>query len=410
MKRERIIRYCDLGIELSLAVLIFILPFRHTATIKSFLIIFPMLLWILKMVLERRILFVRTPLDFPILAFFLWGLVSLLTATDLRYSLNEIRKEMLTYFLVFYLVVNNIGEEEKIKGLIKALALGVFTMSFYGIMEFLHRRDITLTDVIKINSLTVDLGVYIVLTVPVIFAIYKFSEKIKEKFFLSIIILLSLGALYISHNRAAWIAFLTQAVLFTAIKKRWKTLLGMVIIIMILAAFSPFKNVLTHEVTVISPSGDIAKRETFQSRLVIWKEGVEKIKEHPITGIGYGRNSFKIAFPDNPVMKGDKGLWHTHNIFMETALEIGIPGLIIFLWLLYSLVKSLIEGIKGNTDFGRTLSTFLIIALVGFMIRNQFDVIYVDDTAKMFWLLMGMGFTLVLKKRNIPKYKHESWQ
>lgn len=402
-KKDSVIQYCDLGIELSLNVLIFILPFRHTASIRSFCILFPVLLWIVKMVLQKKLLFSRTSLDLPIAAFFLWGLISLLTATDLRYSINEIRGEMATYFLLFYLVINNLRDEEKIKGLIKTLALGVFTMSFYGIIEFLQRENRSLTEIVKINSLTVDLGVYLILAVPVVFILYGLSNSIKEKFFMSIVDLIALFALYLTHNRAAWVTFIAQVILLTSIKKKWKTLLAvifMIIILMVIAIFSPVKDVLIHEVPVPSPKGEMVGRETALSRIVIWKEGIGKIREHPLTGIGYGKESFKKAFPDNPIMLEDKGLWHTHNIFMEIALEIGIPGLIIFLWLLYSLTKTIIKGMK-TTGFRKVLMTSLLIVLIGFLIRNQFDYIYIDDTALMFWLLMGMGMAMTLKGQGL---------
>lgn len=355
------------------------------------------------MVIKRKLLFSRTSLDLPIAAFFLWGLISLLTATNLRYSINEIRGEMATYFLLFYLVINNLRDEEKIKDLIKTLTLGVFTMSFYGIIEFLQRENRSLTEIVKINSLTVDLGVYLILAVPVVFILYGLSNSIKEKFFMSIVDLIALFALYLTHNRAAWVAFIAQVILLIGIKKKWKTLLAvifMIIILMVIAIFSPVKDVLIHEVPVPSPKGEMVGRETALSRIVIWKEGIGKIREHPLTGIGYGKESFKKAFPDNPIMLEDKGLWHTHNIFMEIALEIGIPGLIIFLWLLYSLTKTIINGMK-TTGFRKVLMTSLLIVLIGFLIRNQFDYIYIDDTALMFWLLMGMGMAMTLKGQGL---------
>ncbi|MBI5199205.1 MAG: O-antigen ligase family protein [Nitrospirae bacterium] len=403
MKRDRAVQYCDLGIELSLNLLIFILPFRHAATIRGFCILFPLLLWIIKMFLQKRLLFSRTPLDLPIVAFFLWGLTSIVTATDFRYSLDEIRGEMGTYFLLFYLIANNLQDEERMKGMIKILMLGVFTLSFYGVMEFLQRENRSLTDVIKINSLTVDLGVYLVLTVPVIFILHGLSNSIKEKVFISIVILVSLFALYLTHNRAAWVAFIVQVILLAGIKRKWKTLSAIILIVVtliVIVTLTSFKDILIHRVPVLSTTGEMVDRETAQSRLVIWKEGIDKIKAHPFTGIGYGRESFKKAFPDNPVMLGDKGLWHSHNIFIEIALEIGVPGLIIFLWLLYSLTRTIIKGMK-TTGFGKVLMTSLFIVLIGFLIRNQFDHIYIDDTALMFWFLMGMGMAIMLKGKSM---------
>lgn len=410
MRKETAIHYCDLGIELSLNILIFILPFRHTATVRSFCIIFPLFLWMLKMILEKRLIFSKTGLELPVIASLIWTLISLVWAKDFMYSLNEIRGEMTTYFLLFFLIVNNFQDEQKIKGLIKTLSLGVFTMSFYGIMWFLQKENSSLTDIIKMNSLTVDLGVYLVLTVPVIATLYKVYDGVKEKFFLFLIIILSISSLYLSHNRAAWMAFGFQIILYTIMEKRWKVLFTVTALI-ILALFSPIqkkihvRDILTHEITIVSPQGQIEKKETFQTRMMIWREGLDKISEYPIAGIGYGRESFKRAFPDNPIMIEDKGLWHTHNIFMEIALETGIPGLIIFIWLLYSLTKTIIKGMKSMGGFGKVFMTSLFITLTGFLIRNQFDYIYVDDTALMFWLLMSMGTAMVLKDRDIMRHR-----
>jgi len=352
------------------------------------------------MALDKKVILSRTPLDLPIIILLLWTLISLFTAADIRYSLKEVRGEMMTYLLLFYIIINNLQDEEEIKGMIRTLSLGVFTMGFYGIMEFLQREGHSLLDIVKINSLTVDLGVYLVLTLPVVFILYGLSNGVKERFFISVVILVSIFALYLSHNRGAWVASITQLILFIAIKKRWKILvavISMIIIVMPIIIFSPLKDVLIHEVSIPSPTGEIVHRETAISRLVIWKEGIAKIREHPLTGIGYGKESFKRAFPDNPVMLGDKGLWHTHNIFIEVALEIGIPGLIIFVWLLYSLVRSLIKGMRSMGDFRKSLLTSLFITLTGFLVRNQFDYIYIDDTALIFWFLMGMGMAMVVK-------------
>src|SRR4030067_1925034 len=93
---DNIILFC-------LSVLIFVLPIAHTASIRAFCIIFAIIMWIGKMVIEKRLLYERTPLDIPNLAFLLLALISSLTAIDPKYSLSEVKGEVGTCFLTSFL-------------------------------------------------------------------------------------------------------------------------------------------------------------------------------------------------------------------------------------------------------------------------------------------------------------------
>ncbi|XVJ71533.1 MAG: polymerase [Rhizobacter sp.] len=68
-----------------------------------------------------------------------------------------------------------------------------------------------------------------------------------------------------------------------------------------------------------SAEGDISS-----SRFAIWRDTLVLIAQHPWTGVGWGRFNFAWSltpFPNRPTAFFD----HTHNLFLQFAVELGIP-------------------------------------------------------------------------------------
>jgi O-antigen ligase len=78
------------------------------------------------------------------------------------------------------------------------------------------------------------------------------------------------------------------------------------------------------------------KRATvsLDTRLTIWGVGVERLKASPWTGVGI--NQFRDVAPYK--IEGRTDVGHSHNIFLQTALDVGIPGLLAYTGLIGSLI------------------------------------------------------------------------
>lgn len=68
----------------------------------------------------------------------------------------------------------------------------------------------------------------------------------------------------------------------------------------------------------------------FEQRLVIWSRAVYMIQDYPFTGIGMG--SFKQMIDSlYPVFFNSSQVVHAHNLLLQVAVDLGIPGLIAWL-------------------------------------------------------------------------------
>ncbi len=99
-------------------------------------------------------------------------------------------------------------------------------------------------------------------------------------------------------------------------------------------------------------------------RIQFWRASLDVIAENPIVGVGYGRLPGEIRErigQERPA----------HNLFLQTAAETGIPGLLLLLWLF-------VAGLRGASallrvpGFPRSLGLAYQSAILVFMVSNVF--------------------------------------
>ncbi len=390
-------KFIDRFILFCFCVLVIFLPIAHTETIRAFSFGIPLGLWIIKMLITRKWLFTRTPLDIPILLFTIVAGLSLITAVDLQYSLEEYTGEWLTGVVLFYLVVNNFREEQS-KYLLGALLLGNLLMVTYGIYDFFHRGGSLFSYQIRAGSLHSGFGTfgtYLITILPYLLLAVFFVRKISNRLALLCLLFLNFFALYLTHSRGAWIAATIS--LFLA---GWKFLPKKILVVSMATAAVLFfflapQTIIKHHAGVISSGAPPTSIETGQARWELIKFSLEKIKENPFRMIGFGRRSFVKKYQDFYLQYKGALLWHAHNTFLNIALQTGLQGLAIFCFLIYKLIKYC----YGRANFENSLlpKYFLLATLlmvITFFVRNLSDDFFIDDSALLFWFLSGAAVSL----------------
>lgn len=116
--------------------------------------------------------------------------------------------------------------------------------------------------------------------------------------------------------------------------------------------------------------------EQNMDRLVMWRVGLNLLKDHPLTGVGishvvtfwpkYFTDEWRKFFPYQQDLWSD-----VHNLYLQQAAERGIPGLAILLALLAAMIfsswkmwRSKAHAVDGD------ISLCLVASLVAFLIMN----------------------------------------
>ena len=83
------------------------------------------------------------------------------------------------------------------------------------------------------------------------------------------------------------------------------------------------------------PPGGTAGEISFSGRPEIWSRAIYAIQDFPFTGTGLGtfRRVVNLLYPLFTISP-DTDIAHAHNMFLQVAVDVGLPGLIAYLALL----------------------------------------------------------------------------
>jgi len=121
------------------------------------------------------------------------------------------------------------------------------------------------------------------------------------------------------------------------------------------------------------------------SRGELWQGALRTIAAHPLLGVGSDnfrlidhRDSSPTEQPSSGAAAPRASGRHSHSLYLETALNAGLPGLAALVWVLAAIGRKLTSGVgawTGGTEAvlacaaGGALVTFLIHGLVDVVVR-----------------------------------------
>jgi O-antigen ligase len=124
-------------------------------------------------------------------------------------------------------------------------------------------------------------------------------------------------------------------------------------------------------------------------RYEIWRYWVERIKERPWSGVGFGRDLPHMVY-EKPAAWFDLMFAHAHNLFLDYALQLGIPGVAVLLLLLGALAREFMRLYRHPNQEAWMLGVCGLAVLVAMLSKNMTDDLFWRTDALLFWALMGM--------------------
>ena len=363
-------------------------------------IILGLLAWLAKMLSSGEVNFVRTPLNLPIFLYVVTLVISVIFSPFRFHSLLALKEEWL--LLIFFLMVNNVPEEEKVEKLLTTLVAVSALVGIYAIWQHYSGMDLYRNRLLEPRGeVFISLGFFdhhltfggyymlVFLLASVIFLNAKRTGVFKILFFLAPIVL---GlSLVFSYARSAWlggaIGILTLG-LFKGGKFILFLILGIFLLCLLIYMIEPTSWDRIKEV-------DLSKDKPESTRIRLWQTSINMIKDKPIWGIGLG--NFGKLFDRYKVEGVYDTTCHPHNDFLNVAVNSGLLGLLAYLsiWavFLYSTIKSIIKNRKSG--FGYTAQMGGIVAIIGFLFASLFQCYYTDGEVNML-IMFILGLTTVL--------------
>jgi O-antigen ligase len=342
-------------------------------------------------------------------ALFLIGIAALSMVFARFPSLSgfEIIEVLKMYFCFLYLA-NNIKSESDIRFVVTFLILGLF---FEGILGFAQHRYSEpfwpkalggpgwIGD--RISGTWVspnDFAWCLTFILPIALSILFSGIKPFYKLLCGLTFFLSSASLMWSNSRGGWISLgigvlFGSLFVFNKIKGKKGLIKTFIWIVFVLILISPLFPRLSNKFVARFGGSD---RGSAQSRLPQYNVAYSIIRSNPIIGVGV--NNYTEVMHDYDITT-DEGLESitpnaVHNIFLHIAAEMGILGIVTFIWFITTIF---VEGMASISKGGFMAYTVIgmLAGIMAFLVHGMVDTASLGSKLYMFvWFFAGIIFAV----------------
>lgn len=288
-------------------------------------------LWLLWNLCAPQIKIRYSILDIFVAVFILTAAISMFNAPN-RHRAHQCLTQYLTYFFVYFLILNNLRDEKDIGFFIKAILISAVFISFYAVYQYY----------VGLPETRIFAGMHLV---P------ELLEPIKERLASNRVF-----ATFVYPNTlTGYLILVSPPAVSFLFKKRMiadRLLWFLVVLIMFYALFLTFHQ----------GEGSVNRiKNTTENRWEYWIAGAGMIKEHPILGAGVDNFSSLYSIYKLDIAEEVRC---THNNFLQIWAEQGIFGFLAFCMIWFIAIKS---------AFSRKVAPGLCIGLILFVLHNLID-------------------------------------
>ena len=329
--------------------------------------------------------------SWPLALYLIWIGFSLTWTVDLHTGALD----LLAFYVPFTILAVSIArlpwEALRVKILYAELAIMALVFAAVGFYQYetrtifqnLKLRHINIFEAIfRVNSVFFDPSIYgrflaIALIATAVLIVRGLSTRLSIAA-LAFIVVVWLGLL-ISFSQSSFAALLVAVLVLAAIVWRWKSLLAVAAVLVIVAGIAAAQPHLMHALRHHS-IGSLNKATSGRASLIA--VGIKLAKAHPSHGVGLG--GFERSYSKRTHKKPRQSA--SHNTPVTVAAEGGAPGFLLFVWLVAALFLAAFRRIRHPVYGTLALATGLALVAI-FVHSNAYNDFFEDPTT---WGLIGL--------------------
>lgn len=363
--------------------------------------------WAGKLIETRGRAFRRTPFAAPLCCFAALGVLSVAVSADAAFSFYNYHQLMGRYLLVYYLFVQNVTTARSLRRVVWAAALSALCAAGYGVYQYVHGIDVTdmrwvdgeqfpelKTRVFSTLENPNLLAGYLTAVMSVAFGFCCKLRDLRGRGAAAALFLLCGACLLMTYSRGAWLSLFAVLSFYGALKNRRLLFWG--------ALFLTAATLLDGSVSERLASSFDARDTSSSMRVALWESTIAMILEHPLLGIGWGVYWKVYPLYDFFIQNDAVKIVHAHNMYLNIAAEIGLPGLLAFLACLFG------HAHLAFTDASRRASPFLSglalgagLALAALAVGGLTDyVLFNTRLSMLFWLFCAV--IVLIGRKSLP--------
>ncbi len=396
------------------ALFLLVLPTNHTMALRMFCLVGTVAAAFLA---ARRHGFSSPPLRWPLLAWVALALASLAWSRMPAFSAGEIKTEIgygLAAFFSFFVLTR--GDQELrlwLHAAFGALALSI-ALSLVGYADG-HATGVS--PYMRWDAVHgyASFSTYLSTAVPLL-ALWFWSTGPRMRYVGWLVVTLLVIAASLLGNRMFWLAAAAGLTVTAAAvllrraprepsKRRvlvplFAAIALCAILFVTIAGQRPADYARPAEADESAGLTDVFARS---ERLYIWAFWLDRIAERPWTGVGFGRDLPHWIY-EKPKEWPDLYFAHAHNMLLDYGLQMGIPGMLVLLWIFASIAAQFWRCTRDPDEQVFKVGATGMALVVSFFSKNMVDDLFWRTDALVFWSFAGilLGYAAG-RRRHVPE-------
>jgi O-antigen ligase len=346
---------------------------QFSIAIAQILLTVVIVCWIALIVVDRESLEVPS-FFWPLLVYAAITLISTAFSPDPRTSLMAC-KQMVLFLLVplVYRFVRGSNAETMVTVIVSfaaaAAAVGIFQFGFLHYDNLGQRPQGTLGHYMTYSGL-------LMLVIGTALARILFGER--DRLWAALVVPALAVAIPLTFSRSAEVGACAAIALLLFLKdKRLLAILPVLALVFVVAAPARITNRVESIFNLKDP--------TIADRLVMLREGVPMVKDHPVLGLGPNMvQRFYAQYREPDAVNAVNQ--HLHNVPLQIAAERGLPALAVWLWFVVALVVPLARMFRDRRQ--TLLAATGLAAVVAMLAAGMFEYNFGDSEFLMLFLIL----------------------
>lgn len=378
---------------LSLRAAAFFVALWPTAAIVSLLIGGG--LWLIRLKADPDLHFRRLPFDRLVLLFAAIAGLSVFVSPDRAFSFYNYYHLVGIYIVAYFLTGQLVCDEEQLRRIMEALAMGAVIVVAYGFYQFIVGVDTSQMKWVDGEAFPAlknrvfstwenpnILAAYLNEVICFVFAFFMMGKEPLARFLLGGGLLALVGCLLMTYARGAFLSIALVIGIY-GILRDWRVLIACVGV----GAAALFAEPLLADRLI---SAFTAADTSSEMRLALWESTLDMIFDHPVVGIGWG--AYWMVYPQYDFYINDLAvkIVHAHNMYLHFAAEIGIFGAMAYFWTFFGTLRMALKNREG-TPFLQAFWVGAGLALLSVALGGVTDdVVFNIPTSILLWMLLAL--------------------
>lgn len=371
------------------SIYLLVLPLAHTTALRSvsFAVSALLLLWTWRTYPAPFI-----PLKTPFAAWFIAGLLSLVSAVRPEFSIGEIKDEIIYGFLVFLIFFKATRSHRQLRIWLLVLCASSFLAGIFALVHFLRRFPPYEVGMLYGGALSY--AGYMATILPTFAAITILTSGKRRAGMLCLILFLLIIAFF-TTNRGVWLYVLIELVVFATfyvvyvdMQRQARKVAAAIFAVAIMATVGALLWAAKNRLGLTGgPAEIIAGTVNADLRPLLWKDSVMWIIQRPFTGAGFGT---MVLGTELQAQQQNLHHTHAHNILLNYALQLGLLGPFVVIFLFYAVGREFWKLIQSSDRELLILGIAGISMVSGVLAAGMIEDLFGRHLGWLFWALVGM--------------------